>query len=168
MQFSYKTRGNTSPLAKRSIFVYAMPTDQTQRDQFIQNVLALPDGRSYSVWFADEPEKLFEQNNISEIQHMNLLVIVVSEAMLVHAEKYAYRSLESISAAGLPVLPVFCTSDVIPRFNKRFGNLHGLRLTAPDYRSQLEVQLQNQVYKSILIRVLRGFLNVVLLSCIYF
>ena len=59
MQFSYKTRGNTSPLAKRSIFVYAMPMDQTQRDQFIQDVLALPDGRSYSVWFANEPEKLF-------------------------------------------------------------------------------------------------------------
>lgn len=143
MQFSYKTRGNTSPLAKRSIFVYAMPMDQTQRDQFIQDVLALPDGRSYSVWFANEPEKLFEQNNISEIQHMNLLVIVVSEAMLAHVEKYAFLSLESISVAGLPVLPVFCTPDVIPLFNKRFGNLHGLCLTAQDYRSQLEAQLKN-------------------------
>ncbi len=145
MQFSYKTRGNTSPLAKRGIFVHAMPMDQTQRDQLIQDVLALPDGRSYSVWFTNEPEHLFEQNNISEIQHMNLFVIIVSEAMLAHAEKHAHISFESISVAGLPVLPVFCTPDVIPRFNKRFGNLHGLSLTAQDYRSQLEVQLKNRL-----------------------
>lgn len=143
MQFSYRTRGNASPVTTRGIFVHAMSMDQTQHDQLIQDVLALPNGRSYSVWFANEPEKLFEQNNISEIQHMNLLIIVVSDAMLAHAEKHAHISLESISAAGLPVLPVFCTPDVIPRFNKRFGNLHGLCLTAQDYRSQLEVQLKN-------------------------
>ena len=143
MQFIFKTRGNTNPVGKRYIYVHAMQDDELLRDKLIYDILDFQGGLDYALWYSDMPAKLFNNDNIGNIQHMNLFVLLVTDAMLANAEVHRDISLETLSAQGLPVLPVFAAPEVIPQFNRRFGDVHGVTMTAREYHSQLETQITN-------------------------
>ena len=146
MGFQYRTKSDTTPKGKKYIFIHAMNEDAKLLDVVCKKLLSFPQGIGYCLWFSEVPERLFEPEEMEKLREMAVFIPLITERYFQLFENSANVPnagglFESLQRQGLAVLPVLETAELLPRFNRVFGELHGISLTLPEADRMLSDQL---------------------------
>ncbi len=146
MDFQYKTKSETTPKGKKYIFIHALNENAKLRNMVCEKILSFPQGAGYCLWYSEAPECLFEPEEMENLREMAIFMPLITERYFQLFEENASiakagEMFDSLQRQGMAVLPVLETAELLPRFNRVFGELHGISLTLPEADRMLSDQL---------------------------
>ena len=142
----FRTKGNTIPKGKQYIFVHAAPEDEKLRNDVILKLLSFEQGQRYCLWYEDEPDTVFTEEGQEKLREMAVFIPLITDnyfrLLRVNTAGWSITGfIESIQLHGTAVLPLLESTKLLPRFNKLFGEIHGVALSLPDADRMAEEQL---------------------------
>ncbi len=155
MNMKYQTKGNTTPKGKKYIFIHAARGDEKLREKVFSKLLALEQGQRYCLWYTDEPGGVLSGEGREQLRDMALFIPLITEnyfSLLKEngSGKSSSALFDEIQLQGSAILPLLESAENIPRFNRIFGDIHGIALTIPDADRMVEEQLKRLLSDDIL------------------
>ena len=147
MQFNHLTKENTTPKGKHYLFVHACASDQALRRAVFGKLLSYEQGARCCLWYTDEPEAIFTGEGKDKLAEMAVFIPLITEDYFrLFEEKYSGSKpadfFEALQLRGVAVLPLVESAELLPRFNRIFGDIHGVALSLPDADRMAEEQLK--------------------------
>lgn len=142
----YRTKGDTIPKGKQYIFVHTAPEDEKLRNDVISKLLSFEQGQRYCVWYEDQQESVFTEEGQEKLREMAVFIPLITDNYFGLLQEKTAGSrisdfIESIQLHGTAVLPLLESTELLPRFNRMFGEIHGVALSLRDADRLAEEQL---------------------------
>ena len=129
-QFTYKTRGDSSPQGKPRVYFCAHPGDFRLLDEISSELLS---HQNCAVWYDTEPEAPFDEELFfTDLKQMNLFVIPVTTRFLTTPSRARDVEFPFAVAQGIPVLPLMQERGLEELFNHVCGDRQFLTKLDPD------------------------------------
>ena len=150
LMLQHRTRADLPLADKQYIFLHSAPADRARAQQLSDKILAFENGAGYAVWTAGSPRAVFRAENRAELSRMAVFIPVITENYLKMAQAEGTDasgrclfSLEDFNREVAAVLPVFLLPGCEEKFNRLFGDLHGIDLSNFRLQMQLEAHLES-------------------------
>lgn len=135
-QLSCRTRGGSSPKGKPKVYFCSHPKDrEVYLNGIIEDILCIHNCAVYypsSDYIVSNDEK----NCISNLEHMQLLVVPITETLLT---TYSYAMDKEIPYAmekHIPILPLVTDNGLIELYNQKFNNYQFINYTLRNYEKE--------------------------------
>lgn len=150
MEFKHITKEGTTPKGKHYIFIHACTTDKALRETVFKKLLSYEQGSRCCLWYTDVPEYIFTDEGRDKLADMAIFIPLITEDyFFLFEEKYHGKKpsdlFEDLKLRGVAVLPLLESAQLLPRFNRIFGELHAVALNLPDADQKTEEQLKRLV-----------------------
>lgn len=147
MELLFKTKADTTPKGKKYIFMHAMSEDDALRSEIVERILSFEQGLDYCLWYSDEPQKIIEPDEMTNLSEMAVFIPVITDNYFDFAENTnitvtGSNLFETLQMQGIAVLPILENSDLLPKFNRLFGDIHGISLSLPEANRLISEQLE--------------------------
>ena len=159
-KLQWKTRNSINPQGLARVYVSCRPADFAPYfSSATDDILRL---QNCALWFLPPEETVtdwdFHQSNL---QQMNLLVLLVTPELLEGAHEVVDREVQFALANHIPVLPLLQAPGLEVRFNEKYGNLQALSRHAADktalhYDKKLEKFLSSALLSDALTAKIRA------------
>ncbi len=129
----YKTRGGSSPNKKQKIYYSAHEKDfKIYFNEITKEILSKYD---VTIWYRDIENEINiynEQEYLSDLSQMNLLIIPVTSRLLTTPNYALDKEYKYAIEKHIPVLPIMVEEGLVDLFNEKFGEIQFLDKTSKD------------------------------------
>ena len=130
MKLQYRTRENSAPHGKPSVYLALHPADkELYLEATLRELLYFED---CVVWFDDYDELSADFADELSLMNMQLLVIPVTHRLLSEPNRVTESELHFANDNGIPIMPIMMESGLEAPYAKVFGDLQFLDKSSPD------------------------------------
>ena len=130
-KLQWKTRNGISPQGLARVYISCRPADFAPFfSSAADDILRL---QNCALWYLPPKASVTDwESHHSNLQQMNLLVLLVTPELLEGAHAVVDREVQFALANHIPVLPLLQAPGLETRFNEKYGNLQALSPHAAD------------------------------------